>query len=109
GHLDREHYLAQVVPGYRAAQVVNALPPGGRVMALDFPAPYYFDRPWIVEGVLHEPPLQRWLREGDALAKLRQYDVRVLVLTPAYHVFKPPPPFAFVKSVDGVDIYSVSR
>jgi hypothetical protein len=106
GRLDREHYLARVVPGYGAAQVVNALPPGGTVMALDFPAPYYFDRPWIVEGILHEPPLVQWLREGDALAKLRQYDVRVLVLTPAYRGLRPPAPFRLVQTVDGVDVYS---
>jgi Glycosyltransferase family 87 len=109
GRLDRAHYLGLVVPGYRATEVVNALPPGGKVMALDFPAPYYFDRPWIVEGVLHEAPLERWIREGDALAKLREHDVRVLVLTPAYRALKPPPPFRFVKSVDNVDIYTVSR
>jgi hypothetical protein len=107
--LDREHYLARVVPGYRAAQAVNALPPGGRVMALDFPAPYYFDRPWIVEGVLHEPPLVGWLRDGTAMAKLRQYDVRILVLTPAYRKLVPPAPFRLVQSVDGVDVYAVSR
>jgi hypothetical protein len=88
GRLDRAHYLALVVPGYRAAQFVNALPPGGQVMALDFPAPYYFDRPWIVEGVLHDPPLKRWLATArsadDLLARLRALDVRVLVVTPGY-------------------------
>ncbi len=26
-------------------------------MALDFPAPFYFDRPWIAEGILNQPPL----------------------------------------------------
>lgn len=29
-----------------AAHLVTAQPPGGTVMALDFPAPFYFDRPW---------------------------------------------------------------
>jgi hypothetical protein len=108
GRLPRDQYLARVVPGYSAAQVVNALPPGGRVMALDFPAPYYFDRPWIVEGILHDPPLRQWLREGNAFAKLREYDVRILVLTPAYRKLAPPPPFRLVTSVDGVDVYAVS-
>ena len=106
GRMDRAHYLAAVVPGYRAAEAVNAMPPGGTVMALDFPAPYYFDRPWIAEGVLHEPPLKRWLREGNAPAKLREYDVRIIVVTPGYRT---PLPFKLVKSVDGIDIYAVSR
>ena len=106
GRLDRAQYLALVVPGYRAAEVVNAMPPGGTVMALDFPAPYYFNRPWIVEGVLHEPPLKRWLRDGTAAEKLREYDVRVLVVTPGYRTQLP---FRLVTSVDGVDIYSISR
>jgi len=85
GRVARDDYLGRVVPGYRAASFVNTLPPGGRVMALDFPAPYYFDRPWIVEGILHEPPLQQWLHAGDDLfARLRAHDVRVLVVTPGY-------------------------
>ncbi|HEV2721268.1 MAG TPA: hypothetical protein VG323_14695, partial [Thermoanaerobaculia bacterium] len=106
GRLDRAHYLAAVVPGYRATQVVNAMPPGGKVMALDFPAPYYFDRPWIVEGVLHEPPLLRWIREGNAMQKLRENDVRILVVTPGYRTRLP---FRLVATVDGIDIYSLSR
>jgi len=106
GRLDRAHYLAAVVPGYRATEVVNAMPPGGKVMALDFPAPYYFNRPWIVEGVLHEPPLLRWLREGDAMQKLRENDVRILVVTPGYRTKLP---FRLVTTVDGIDVYSVSR
>ncbi|MGV8040916.1 MAG: hypothetical protein AB2L07_12845, partial [Thermoanaerobaculaceae bacterium] len=56
GALGREAYLQRVVPGFSAAQAVNRLEPGGRVMALDFPTPYYFDRPWIVEGTFHAPP-----------------------------------------------------
>lgn len=80
--------LARTVPAYRAMQVVNAQPPGGKVMGLDVPAPYYFDRPWIVEGLLNEPPLKAWLREArtadDLLARLRAHDVRYLVVTPGY-------------------------
>ncbi len=106
GRLDRAHYLAAVVPGYRAAEVVNAMPPGGKVMALDFPAPYYFDRPWIVEGVLHEPPLLRWIRDGNAMRKLDENDVRILVVTPAYRTKLP---FKLVTTVDNIDIYSLSR
>ena len=44
--------------------------------ALDFPAPYYFDRPWIAEGVMNEPPLQRWIAEAqsadDVLRRMRE-------------------------------------
>ncbi|HEY0158889.1 MAG TPA: hypothetical protein VGF28_16515 [Thermoanaerobaculia bacterium] len=80
--------VARTVPAYRAMQVVNAQPPGGKVMGFDVPAPYYFDRPWIVEGLLNEPPLKRWVREArtveDLLAKLRAHDVRYVVVTPGY-------------------------
>jgi hypothetical protein len=130
GTLDRDAYLGAVVPGYRATRVVNALPRGGTVMALDFPAPYYFDRPWIVEGVLHDPPLMRWLREArsadDLFSKLHQYDVRVLVVTPGFGGGTPGTlmPLAstaeqarivddfrrrlrFVKTVDRVDVFEV--
>jgi hypothetical protein len=76
------------VPGYAATRFVNALPAGGCVMALDFPAPFYFDRPWIVEGILNEPPIRAELardRSGEeVLAWLRSQDVRLLVVTPAY-------------------------
>jgi len=87
GAMGREEVLARHVPGYGAARFVATLP-RGTVMALDFPGPYYFDRPWIVEGVLNEPPLAAWLREGadaDALlARLRALGVRHLVVTPGY-------------------------
>jgi hypothetical protein len=80
--------LTRAVPAYRAMQVVNAQPPGGKVMGLDVPAPYYFDRPWIVEGLLNEPPLKAWVREArtvdDLLAQLHAHDVRYLVVTPGY-------------------------
>jgi len=88
GRLDRKHYLAAFVPGYRVTQAVNVMPPGGQVMALDFPAPYYFDRPWVAEGILNEPPLKLWLHEardaGEIVRKLHGLDVRVLVVTPGY-------------------------
>jgi len=88
GRMNRDAYLAKYVPGYAAAQVVNRQPPGGWVMALDFPAPYYFDRPWIAEGVLNDPPLQRWIAEArsadDVMRRLRENDVRYLVVTPGY-------------------------
>ena len=63
GRLSRPDFLSSVVPGYRAALFVNALP-GGTVMALDFPGPYYLARPWIAKGVVNEPPLRLWLAEG---------------------------------------------
>src|SRR5262249_5086634 len=88
GRIDREQFLASRIPGYRAAQVVNRQPPGGWVMALDSPAPYYFDRPWIAEGVMNAPPLQEWIAEArsadDVLRRLRAANVRYLTVTPGY-------------------------
>jgi len=76
------------VPGRAAAVLVNQQPAGGKVMALDFPAPYLFSRPWIAEGINNRPPLAEWLAEGlDAdqlLFRLRKLDVRYLVVTPGY-------------------------
>jgi hypothetical protein len=132
GRVDRETLLARSVPGYGAAAFVNAQPSGGRVMALDFPAPYYFDRPWIVEGVLNEPPLRRWLSEGagaDELhRRLRDLDVRYLVVTPGYGGGTPASLFPLARSraeaevvvafrsrlrrlatIDSVDVYAVPR
>ena len=88
GKVSRNEFLAQTVPGWRAAQLVNAQPSGGTVMALDFPAPLYFDRPWICEGVMGTPPLQEWVaraRDGsEVLRELERRDVRYLVVTPGY-------------------------
>ena len=57
-------------------------------MAVDFPAPYYFDRPWIAEGVLNVPPLQQWIAEArsadDVLRRMHDAGVRYLVVTPGY-------------------------
>ena len=88
GRVDRAQFLARNVPGWRAAALVNAQPPGGTVMALDFPAPYFFDRPWIGEGLMGTPPLQEWVGgSGDAAGVLRRLaaeGVRYLVVTPGY-------------------------
>ncbi len=88
GRLGRSEFLARAVPGYRAAELVNAQPAGGRVMALDFPGPFYFSRPWVVEGIVNDPPLKLWLQAGDGadrlLARLRAEEIRYLVVTPGY-------------------------
>lgn len=88
GREDRAAFMARNVPGWNAARFVNAQPPGGTVMALDFPAPFLFDRPWLAEGMLVAPPLQAWLRTASdasaVLARLRREDVRFLVVTPGY-------------------------
>jgi hypothetical protein len=85
---DTAPYLDATVPGHRLARAVNALPPGGKVMALDFPCAYYFDRPWVAEGASRDPPLREWLEQGrDAsgmLDELRALDVRYLLVTPGY-------------------------
>ena len=88
GRIDREEFCRRYVPGWRAARLVNAQPPGGRVMALDFPAPMCFDRPWIAEGMMVEPPLKEWIEGGrdggEVLRRLQVDDVRLLVVTPGY-------------------------
>lgn len=57
-------------------------------MALDFPAPLFFDRPWICEGLMGTPPLQEWIARaqngGEVLRTLQKLDVRFLVVTPGY-------------------------
>ncbi len=57
-------------------------------MALDFPAPFYFDRPWIAEGLLNEPPLKTEIAHArdadDVLRWLHSLDIRWLVVTPGY-------------------------
>ena len=88
GHVDREEFCRRYIPGWRAARLVNAQPPGGRVMALDFPAPMCFDRPWIAEGMMIEPPLKEWIERsrdgGEVFRRLQADDIRLLVVTPGY-------------------------
>jgi len=132
GRLDRKGFLARALPGFAAAEFVNRLPPGGRVMALDFPGPVYFDRPWIVEGLRNEPPLKLWLQGGaDAnalLSNLHDLDVRYLVVTPGYGGGTPASLYPLAGSraqagalvafrshlqllatIDSVDVYAVPR
>jgi hypothetical protein len=88
GNATVDDAVMAAVPGRAAAVLVNQQPAGGKVMALDFPAPYLFSRPWIAEGINNRPPLAEWLAEGlDAdqlLFRLRKLDVRYLVVTPGY-------------------------
>ena len=87
GRADAETVRAEAIPGFRAARFVNALQ-GGCVMALDFPAPYYLDRPWVAEGVLNEPPLRLWLAEGaeagELLDRCRALGVTHVLVTPGW-------------------------
>ena len=87
GRIGRDAYLARQVPGYRVALYLRHLPPGG-VMALDFPAPFYLDRPFVAEGALNEPPLKTWLRGGadgaGLLERTRSLGVRWILVTPGY-------------------------
>lgn len=129
GRQTKEEYLGRTIPGYRAAAFVNGLPPGG-VMAGDFPGPVYFDRPWIVEGLINEAPLTIWIRNGEnadrLLSRLHENGIRWLLATPAFGggtplsllTFAPDPSKAhvmaalrsrlrFVKNVDGVDVWEV--
>lgn len=88
GSVSREELLRRWVPGYSVTRRLNSLPPGGRVMALDFPATYYLDRPWIAEGTLNEPPLATWVTTASSaeelLQRLQTADVRYLLVTPPY-------------------------
>jgi hypothetical protein len=88
GHITAEEAVRSAVPGRAAALLVNEQPAGGRVMALDFPAPYFFSRPWIVEGINNRPALYQWLEAGDdaeaILGRLGEHDVSYLVITPGY-------------------------
>lgn len=88
GKTSAEETLHSAVPGRAAALLVNRQPAGGRVMALDFPAPYFFSRPWIAEGINNRPPLAEWLDEGldanELVARLEGLDIRYLVVTPGY-------------------------
>ena len=88
GGMSRDAFLSSRLPTYRVARFVNAQKPGGSVMALDFPTPFFFDRPFIVEGVLNEPPLRQWISEArntdGVLRRLHDHDVRLLVITPGY-------------------------
>ncbi|MBI5442096.1 MAG: hypothetical protein HY900_12900 [Deltaproteobacteria bacterium] len=129
GRYSKEEYLARTIPGYRAAPYVNSLPPGG-VMAGDFPGPVYFDRPWIVEGLINDAPLTMWVRSGEnadqLLARLHENGIRWLLATPAFGggtplsllTYAPDPSKAhvmaalrsrlrFVATVDRVDVWEV--
>lgn len=131
GRLPRDAFLATEVPGYRAALAVNALQ-GGRVMALDFPGPYYLARPWIAEGVVNEPPLRRWLGEGvdgeELLARCRALGVTHVLVTPGWGGGTPASLHPLARSrreaeavvvfrsrlrrvatVDGVDVFELPR
>ncbi len=129
GRFTREELLARTIPGYRVTVHVNGLPPGG-VMAGDFPGPVYFDRPWIVSGLINEAPLTMWIRAGDdserLLGRLRENGIRWLLATPGYGggtrisllPYAPDPSKAHVMAalrsrlrlagtVDGVDVWEV--
>ena len=88
GRLSAEGVVEELVPGAQAAAFINEQPESGRVMALDFPAPFLFDRPWVAEGLVNRPPLALWLEQArsvdDLLAELNRRDIRWIVVTPGY-------------------------
>jgi hypothetical protein len=90
GRWSKRDFLVATIPGFRAAEAVNReLGSGeGAVMALDFPAPVYLDHPWIAEGLLNDPPLMQWLREGDdaprLMSRLREHRVKFILVTPGF-------------------------
>ena len=88
GRLSAEGVVEELVPGAEAAAFINDQPESGRVMALDFPAPFLFDRPWVAEGLVNRPPMREWLEQTRSvdglLAELDRNDVRWIVVTPGY-------------------------
>lgn len=88
GELSRQQILESLVPGAEAAEWINQQRVPGKVMAMDFPAPFLFDRPWLAEGLYNRPPLALWLDQGaDARAlreKLSEEDIRFILVTPGY-------------------------
>lgn len=88
GRLSREQVLRRNIPGYAAARRANMAIHHGWIMAMDFPAPYYLDHPWIAESVLQMPPLKLWMEQGmtacSILRKIRHMDVRLILVTPGY-------------------------
>jgi len=88
GRFDARAVVRRLVPGADAAFFVDAQPGGGRVMALDFPAPFLFDRPWVAEGLVNRPPLGRWLAESgnasELLKILAAHDIGWIIVTPGY-------------------------
>jgi len=88
GEISREEIIERLVPGARAARWVNEQPDAGKVLAMDFPAPFLFDRPWICEGLYNRPVLSIWLDTCPSVknleAKLTAESVRFIVVTPGY-------------------------
>ncbi len=84
----REQLLRRNIPGYAAAQRANAVVRRGTIMALDFPALFYLDHPWMAESVEATPSLKRWLQQGmtvpEILASLEDHGVRLILVTPGY-------------------------
>lgn len=129
--VDRETYLASMVDGYRAAGLASQAAGDGKIMAMGLAAPFYFDRPWIAEGMLNEPPLRAAAASaasGDELIEwLQRLQVRVLVVGPKYGGGRPESLVAagedqrsaqvlrelrarlsLLASIDGFDVYAVA-
>lgn len=88
GKATAEDVVERLVPGAEAATFINNQPGSGRVMALDFPPPFLFDRGWVAEGLVNRPPLALWLEQGqqseELLEELENLGVRWIVVTPGY-------------------------
>lgn len=97
GTINRQQVEQRVIPGWYAADFVNKWPGKGRVLAMDFPAPYLFKRPWLAEGLVNKPPLRMWLdRAGsstDLIERIKQNRITLIVVTPGYGGGQP---FAFL-------------
>jgi hypothetical protein len=88
GELTRRQVEQRIIPGWDAAEFVNSSPLRGKVLALDFPAPYLFKRSWIAEGLVNKPPLRIWLDQAetvdDLIEEFRVNEIKFVVVTPGY-------------------------
>lgn len=88
GDVDRQQVEQRIIPGWDAANFVNKWPDRGNVMAMDFPAPYLFERFWLAEGLVNKPPLRMWLDQAetaaDLVTKMKQNNIKLIVVTPGY-------------------------
>ena len=104
GELDTEDVVERLVPGAKAAEFINQQSESGRVMALDFPAPFLFDRPWVAEGLVNRPPLALWLKQDltvdEIRARLDDNEIRWIVVTPGYGGGRPESLLPVASTVD---------
>jgi len=88
GAINRQQVEQRIIPGWHAADFVNRWPGQGRVLTMDFPAPYLFERSWLAEGLVNKPPLRMWLERAgsstDLIETIKKNRITLIVVTPGY-------------------------